>query len=397
MIDLAKEKDRIERIIKSIERSFSFKSVLFNERYLHHYFSHKWLSLYEHENRREISLIKENENLIFHPEWPTYKKATGIDYGRYKFRKEDNPGGSEPGKYMLCAEGSPGLIDFAIGEYHAPKIGIEMTLKYGWSNEEVIYDFVKLLDKSNPFEVVYSLNVILRDKRLPEGGMMKDLQGHIHKAYLEAIERLGEKYAIERERHFIILEITTESRRKWVLSGEKFEVEEPRIEGLFMPGIEDQSRSLYQSSLFKRNREEFIEEVGIDLKTLKMWHQLNLLGFDPEKQEIFDEKEVIEVRFLKGLINSGLSFEKIISMLSKLPRPYCYTFDQIYWDFDQEQWISLDKLMEERVNDYVQENYEELIDGYIEEFLDEKEENEGYKSYNVFDMGGYLIVKKRND
>jgi len=123
---------------------------------------------------------------------------------------------------------------------------------------------------------------------------------------------------------------------------------------------------------------------------------VNLLGFDPEKQEIFNEKEVIEVRFLKGLINSGLPFEKIISMLSKLPRPYCYTFDEIYWDFNREQWISLDKLMEQRVDDYLQENYEELIDGYIEEFLEEKEKNEDYKSYNVFDMGDYLIVKKRD-
>lgn len=395
MIDLGKEKDRIEKIIKSTERSFSFKSVLFNERYLHHYFSHKWLSLYEHENKQEISLIKENENLIFHPEWPTYKKATGIGYGKY--RKENKPGDSEPGKYMPCAEGTAGFIDFAIGEYQAPKIGIEMTLKYGWSNEEVIYDFVKLLDKGNPFEVVYSLNVILRDKRLPEGGMMKDLESHIHSAYQEAIRRLGEQYAVERERHLIILEITTEGRRKWVLSGEKFEVEKPKIEGLFMSGIEDQSSWLYEESLFKRNREELVEEVAVDLKTLKMWHQVNLLSFDPEKQEIFDEKEVIEVRFLKGLINSGLPFEKIISMLSKLPRPYCYTFDEIYWDFNREQWISLDKLMEQRVDDYLQENYEELIDDYIEEFLDEKEENEDYKSYNVFDMGDYLIVKKRND
>lgn len=394
MIDLGKEKDRIEKIIKSIERSFSFKSVLFNERYVHHYFSHKWLSLYEHENNQEISLIKENENLIFHPEWPTYKKATGIDYGKY--RKENKPGDSEPGKYMPCAEGTAGFIDFAIGEYQAPKIGIEMTLKYGWSNEEVIYDFVKLLDKSNPFEVVYSLNVILRDKRLPEGGMMKDLESHIHSAYQEAIRRLGEQYAVERERHFIILEITTEGRRKWVLSGEKFEVEKPKIEGLFMSGIEDQSSWLYEESLFRRNREEFVEEVGVDLKTLKMWHQVNLLSFDPEKQEIFDEKEVIEVRFLKGLINSGLPFEKIISMLSKLPRPYCYTFDEIYWNFNREQWISLDKLMEQRVDDYLQENYEELIDDYIDEFLEEKEENEDYKSYNVFDMGDYLIVKKRD-
>jgi len=94
-----------------------------------------------------------------------------------------------------------------------------------------------------------------------------------------------------------------------------------------MSGIEDQSNWLYEESLFKRNREELVEEVGVDLKTLKMWHQVNLLSFDPEKQEIFDEKEVIEVRFLKGLINSGLPFEKIIFMLSKLPRPYCYTFD----------------------------------------------------------------------
>ena len=268
MIDLGKEKDRIEKIIKSIERSFSFKSVLFNERYLHHYFSHKWLSLYEHENNQEISLIKENENLIFHPEWPTYKKATGIDCGKY--RKENKPGDSEPGKYMPCAEGTAGFIDFAIGEYQAPKIGIEMTLKYGWSNEEVIYDFVKLLDKSNPFEVVYSLNVILRDKRLPEGGMMKDLESHIHSAYQETIRTLGEQYAVERERHFIILEITTEGRRKWVLSGEKFEVVELPTKGFFSFGIEDQSSWLYQPSLFKRNREEFVEEVNVDLKTLKM-------------------------------------------------------------------------------------------------------------------------------
>jgi hypothetical protein len=53
--------------------------------------------------------------------------------------------------------------------------------------------------------------------------------------------------------------------------------------------------------------------------------------------------------------------------------------------------------MEQRVDDYLQENYEELIDEYIEEFLEEKEENEDYKSYNVFDMGDYLIVKKGND
>ena len=35
-----------------------------------------------------------------------------------------------------------GFIDFAIGPYAKPEIGVEVCLKYGWPDEDVVYDFL---------------------------------------------------------------------------------------------------------------------------------------------------------------------------------------------------------------------------------------------------------------
>lgn len=196
-------KTDILKVILKIAQSIKYNNFL-NERYLHHLFSHQLQK--EHDL---LKLAGDNATIFFHPEWPTYKKKTALDYGRYK--KENR-------LYKSNATGKAGFIDFAIGDYNKPDIGIEFSLKYGWSNEEVVYDFMKLLDKKNPFKASISFNVIFRERRLVEGGQLTKLEKSINNAYREATSRLKNDVDNSRELYFIVTEIDKgNNRRHWHL------------------------------------------------------------------------------------------------------------------------------------------------------------------------------------
>lgn len=188
------EKIKILKLILEIAESIKYRGLMFNERYLHHFFTNQFQAMGSFQN-----LNDENATIILHPEWPTYKKQTNLKFGRYK----------KEGKiYKPNASGTAGFIDFAIGNYNKPYIGIEFSLKYGWSNEEIVYDILKLLDKKNPFTVSISLNIIFRERQLVKGGYLKNLEDHMNKAYKEAISRLNnDKCEFSRELYLIITEI----------------------------------------------------------------------------------------------------------------------------------------------------------------------------------------------
>ncbi|MCD6506565.1 hypothetical protein J7M22_08050, partial [Candidatus Poribacteria bacterium] len=122
------------KVILEIAQSIKYGGLMLNERYLHHFFSHILQKKYN-----MLNLSGDNGNITLHPEWPTYKEQTKLDYGRYK---------KVNGKYYPDKNGTAGFIDFAIGDYNKPDIGIEFSLKYGWSHEEIVYDFLKLLDSN---------------------------------------------------------------------------------------------------------------------------------------------------------------------------------------------------------------------------------------------------------
>lgn len=92
-----------------------------------------------------------------------------------------------------------------------------------------------------------------------------------------------------------------------------------------------------QLELFSYNREDFLRIVGADTSRLKLWYQFNILSFDPEKIEKFYQKDIIEARFVKTIMESGLPFEQIVLMLNKLEKPYIYSFDEIYWDLEKKR------------------------------------------------------------
>ncbi len=105
-----KTKD-VLKVILEIAQSIKYKGLMLNERYLHHFFSHLL-----QEKDKSLNLFGNKKEISLHPEWPTYKKQTKLTFGRYK---------NENGIYISDANGTAGFIDFAVGDYKKPDIGIE--------------------------------------------------------------------------------------------------------------------------------------------------------------------------------------------------------------------------------------------------------------------------------
>lgn len=166
-------------------------SIHLNERYLHHLFS------YQIQQEYPVSL--DNDSLL-HPEWATYIKG-------------ERPGGQyqkHGNRYLISnSSGSSGFIDFAIGNAKEPDYAIEFKMSRSFNREGLIYDYMKLLDRRNPFHKALSIAVYYghsSHSRLCETGILNDCLG-------EVVRRLNGNFS-EREHSFYFLEIiNTEQAR----------------------------------------------------------------------------------------------------------------------------------------------------------------------------------------
>jgi hypothetical protein len=185
-----------------------YRGPMMNERYVHHFLSHRMQQL---AGGPILDLLVDGD-LSIHPEWPTFKQSTHLSYGRYR-RVE--------GLYQPVADGTAGFIDFALGDYAAPRIAIEVSLKNGWSREEIAYDFVKLMDRRNPFTDVISCNILHRPNGVARGGDRLALLEAMRSAYREATARLGDQVCEPaRTRRFVFTEIAPNTRRHWWFDAE---------------------------------------------------------------------------------------------------------------------------------------------------------------------------------
>ncbi|MEW5821684.1 MAG: hypothetical protein AB1782_15935 [Cyanobacteriota bacterium] len=214
-------------------------SSILNEKYIHHYFTRLM-----QESFSKIDLVKINTNKLF-PEWPTYNKFVGNEYARYHYdQKKKN--------FFKQHKGYSGYIDFAIGSYNSPDIGVEFTLEEGWYNEAVIFDFLKLLDYDNPFKTVFSLNIIMRKKDLTKGKALINFEEKINQTLLEVRNRLNDNIDNNKEYHFIISEISNNiksdynERRHWYHSN----LTGGWLEGENLPDLINQKTIMGQLKLF---------------------------------------------------------------------------------------------------------------------------------------------------
>jgi hypothetical protein len=189
-------------IIYDIAESINNNDML-NERYLHHLFSHQI------QEKTNLIVYSKDESIInLHPEWATWKKKTNIYYSRYLGTNK---------VYYPDSNGGPGFIDFAIGSYKKPDIGIEFTLNEKWKQEDIVYDFLKMLDGNSPFTFTISFNVLFRRGELSKGKHLINLKNKMNDAYTEAVKRLKDDVCDDsRNYYFILSEIAKDnSRRHW--------------------------------------------------------------------------------------------------------------------------------------------------------------------------------------
>ena len=176
-------------ILSEIANLNFFKPCI-NERYLHHYFTMKIQKVYPivYEDVRKGKL---------HPEWATAIK----DYRNGgKYQKVGN-------EYKIKdGNGTTGYIDFVLGDYDNPEMGIEFKCNRSWNFQSLVFDYMKLMDRNNSIQKVISFSIIYREKdhsnKLP-----LELNGTIDKL----TKRLGNRMDNKREFLFWILEIAPNS------------------------------------------------------------------------------------------------------------------------------------------------------------------------------------------
>jgi|WetSurMetagenome_2_1015567.scaffolds.fasta_scaffold366257_2 hypothetical protein len=103
------------------------------------------------------------------------------------------------------------------------------------------------------------------------------------------------------------------------------------------------SLALFQPSLFRMTPEEFAANTSVSLDEMKLWNEKGWLSFDPFIINEFDERERLEVLFIKALAHSGLSYAMINNLLFGLKKPFCYDPEETFFSFAKESWITLPK------------------------------------------------------
>lgn len=120
------------------------------------------------------------------------------------------------------------------------------------------------------------------------------------------------------------------------------------------------SGALYQATLFPSTHEQFIAEAFVSADEMGSWHRKGWLSFDPLTLAQYDEKDRVEVLFIKGLTRSGLSDAMIDRILSSLEKPYCYNPSTTFFSFVENRWISLPPERDQA--DVTSEYLDELIE-----------------------------------
>lgn len=108
-------------------------------------------------------------------------------------------------------------------------------------------------------------------------------------------------------------------------------------------------------------------------------HQANLLfkegllSFNPDEKENYEGFEIEELKFLKSLyFDSGVSINVVKAMLSKLEKPYSYSFNKIYWDYGSQDW----KELPQDTESYIEDNLKDIIFDNFDKFLESVEEDD---------------------
>jgi hypothetical protein len=123
--------------------------------------------------------------------------------------------------------------------------------------------------------------------------------------------------------------------------------------------------------------EEFTANTNVSLDEMKLWNEKGWLSFNPCMVDDYDEREHMEVMFIKALVYSGLSYAMINNLLSGLKKPFCYDTEETFFSFAKGSWITLPK--ESDRDERTQKGIDVLTRNVIwDELEDDLMNNRGY-------------------
>ncbi len=187
-LDIESIMDSLIEDVKSINPEYHF-----NERYLHHLFSHKV--------QEKGPVISFKDKSVLHPEWATSIQDLRQG-GCYSYDKEKR-------QYIITDDPhGAGFIDFAIGDESYPDYAVEFKMSKQLNKEGVVFDMMKLIDNRNRIKKkVFSVTIYYGHSSF-SNNMKKN---NLEKCLSEAMKRLSINQ-ISRDYRFVFVEITNNHR-----------------------------------------------------------------------------------------------------------------------------------------------------------------------------------------
>jgi hypothetical protein len=109
--------------------------------------------------------------------------------------------------------------------------------------------------------------------------------------------------------------------------------------------------------------EALCARIGLNWLSALELHALGWLSFDPKTTPRLSAAQEAEILFLGTLVAAGCDTSLLRHLLARLPKPYAYRMDRVFYDWSTHSW----RLFEEA------EDIEERFDGWLQEMIGWKE------------------------
>lgn len=114
-----------------------------------------------------------------------------------------------------------------------------------------------------------------------------------------------------------------------------------------------------QRTLFPITLDNLAAQAHVSIEEIGEWHEAGLLSFPPNRAHKSEPWHVAEVRFIAGIMHSGLYKPMVLALLAGLAAPYRYDPDLTAYNFARSEWQQIPARSMDELRDRIREEVEE--------------------------------------